>query len=264
MKRIWLEGIGVFAPGLVGWDPSAPVLAGRRTYAPGPLPRLAPAILPPDVRRRTTDHIRLGVEVADQAVRMAGADARTLATVFASSESDGALTHNICEEVAKDQPQVSPTRFHNSVNNAPAGYWSMSVGSREPSTSVVGWDASFSVGLLEAVLQVLTERRAALLVAHDTPLPQPLHALRPFIAPVGIALLLQPERSPRSLAALAIELVDAATGTAMSDPGLEELRTGNPAARGLPLLSQLARRAAGTVTLPHTADLGLHLAVEPA
>jgi len=264
MMRVWLEGIGLMAPGLTGWEGSAPVLAGQRPYIPEPLPRLAPAILAPDLRRRTTEHIRIGIEVAEQAVRMAGADASTLATVFASSESDGALTHNICEEVAKDQPQVSPTRFHNSVNNAPAGYWCMSVGAREPSSSVVGWDASFTIGLLEAVLQVLTEERAVLLVAHDTPLPPPLHALRPFTAPVGVALLLRPNRAPASMTALDVELREAAADTQLDDPGLEALRQGNPAGRALPLLALLARGHTGCAILPHTAGLSLRAEIGPA
>lgn len=261
--RVYLEGVGVFAPGLIGWEQAEAVLAGRARHAPGDLPRLNPALLPADVRRRTTGHIRLAVEVAGEAVRRAGADGALLFSVFASSDSDGVLTHSICEEVAKEQPEVSPTHFHNSVNNAPAGYWCMAVNSRQPSTSVNGYDASFAVGLLEAVAQALSERHPVLLVVHDTPMPEPLHDVRPLATAFGLALVLRPERSAQTLAAVELALVDGAAETRMHDAGLEALRLGNPAARGLPLLAALARGARATVVVPYIGALALQLTTEP-
>jgi hypothetical protein len=207
MMRIHLEGIGIHAPGLAGWEQAGAVLAGRAAYDPQPPARLAPALLPPDVRRRTTEHIRLAVEVASQAVAQAQRDAARLHSVFASSESDGAITHNICEEVARETPEVSPTRFHNSVNNAPAGYWCMATGARGPSTSLAGFDATFAMGLLEAACQLHTEAEAVLLVAHDTPLPEPLNGVRPMTAAFGLGLVLTRDPTPRSLAALELDIV---------------------------------------------------------
>jgi hypothetical protein len=262
--RVYLEGIGVLAPGLVGWEQTESVLAGRAPYAPGELPRLHPALLSADVRRRTTGHIRLAIEVAGEAVRRAGADGAALASVFASSDSDGVLTHRICEEAAKDRPEVSPTAFHNSVNNAPAGYWCMAVRSRQPSTSVNGYDASFAVGLIEAAAQALSERRPVLLVAHDTPLPEPLHSARPFSAPFAVALVLQPQPPAAGRAALDLVLAEDAEGaTRLDDGALEALRCGNPAARALPLLTALARRTAARVVLPYIGSRTLEVGVQP-
>src|SRR5438105_145902 len=96
----YIESIGILTPGLVGWEQARAVLTGRVPYIPGALPPLKPARLAPDVRRRTTEHIRLAVEVATQATQALGDEIATLATVFASSESDGAITHDICTEVA--------------------------------------------------------------------------------------------------------------------------------------------------------------------
>ncbi|MCK7498092.1 MAG: beta-ketoacyl synthase chain length factor [Comamonadaceae bacterium] len=128
MIGAWIDGIGIFAPGLVGWEQARAVLAGAQPYVPAPAPKLAPALLPADVRRRTTDHIRLAVEVGARGGRARPRSMPApLWSVFSSSDSDGAITHNICEEVARETPEVSPTRFHNSVNNAPAGYWCMAV-----------------------------------------------------------------------------------------------------------------------------------------
>ncbi len=265
MKPVYIEGIGVFAPGLVGWEQCAAVLAGRMPYTPAPLPRLSPSLLAPDVRRRTTDHIRLAVEVAGEAVRHAECDAAQLASVFASSESDGAITHNICEEVALPTPEVSPTRFHNSVNNAPAGYWCMAVGSQLPSTSVAAFDATFAAGLLEAVSQVLTEGLSLILVAHDTPLPEPLNSVRPMGVSFGVALVLTAQPTARSLARLVLTppAEDEGKESVLSVPELEVLRGANPVARSLPLLIALARRAHAHIVLPYVGGKTLGASLEP-
>ena len=265
MIEIWVEGVGIYAPGLVGWEQAAPVLAGHAAYSPTTPPKLAPSLLPTDVRRRTTDHIRLAVEVASEAVRHAHAEAAELATVFATSDSDGAINHSICEEVAKPKPEVSPTRFHNSVTNAPAGYWCMAVQSRAPSTSVCGFDASVAAGLLEAGVQVRAEGSQLLLVMHDTPFPEPLHTARPMSAPFGAALVLAPARSARSLACLHLEIEPGLRALSrLSDAGLDSLRTGNPAARALPLLAALARRDQSELFLPYVHSQALRVNVSPA
>jgi hypothetical protein len=48
-----------------------------------------------------------------------------------------------------------------------------------------------------------------------------------------------------------MRIVDASAGEAAQcfDPGLEDLRRGNPAARSLPLLARLAARSSGRVCL---------------
>src|SRR3546814_8269162 len=90
-----------------------------------------------------------------------------------------AIRQRISAELATPERIVSPTDFHNSVHNAAAGYWGIGTGSRAPSTTLAGYDASFALGLLEAGLQVVGDRRAVLLVVFDVPAPEPLlHARR--------------------------------------------------------------------------------------
>ncbi len=264
MLTLWLDGVGIYAPGLVGWQQAAAVLAGNVPFVPDAPPKLAPALLPAELRRRTTAHIRLAIEVGGQAVQQARTDAGSLRSVFASSESDGAITHSICEEVVRIEPEVSPTRFHNSVNNASAGYWCMAVQSHAPSISVAGFDASVAVGLLEAGAQVCVEREPVLLVVHDTPLPEPLHSVRPMSAIFGAALVLAPTRSVRSLARLVVAIEPTLHALSrLADAGLEGLRTGNPAARILPLLATLARREAVELFLPYVHSQALCVNVQP-
>jgi hypothetical protein len=78
----------------------------------------------------------------------------------------------------------------------------------------------------------------------------------------GIALLLTPEPSARSLARIAVSLDDNAA-TAMADQALEPLRAAVPALRGLPLLDLLARGESGSVSLDYLAPLQLRVALQP-
>lgn len=250
MAPVFIEGIGVWMPGLPDWPHARAVLRGEAPLAQDTA-RFSGSLLTGELRRRSGDHIRLAVHVAKEAVSHALADATRLASVFASSESDGQVTHHICEQVALPQPQVSPTRFHNSVNNAAAGYWSMAVQSLRPSTSVAGFDATFAVGLLEACAQAVVENEPVLLVVHDMPMPEPLHGVRPLNTSAGIAWVLSPTRSARSLAALTPTIAARGSETPLADAALEQLRVGNPAARALPAMATIARLESAQVALPY-------------
>jgi hypothetical protein len=159
---------------------------------------------------------------------------------------------------------VSPTRFHNSVHNAAAGYWCIAAGSHEPSTSLCAHDASFVAGLLESATQVTVDNAAVVLIAYDHPYPEPLNAVRPIIAAFGMALILTSQRSEKSLASIEVDFVSGKVQeTAMQDAGLEALRRGVPAARGLPLLAALASGEAAQLSIAYFEDNHLNLRVMP-
>ena len=239
---VWVDGVGVLGPGLPSWSSSLATLRGEEphVFVPSVLP--PPVRLPPAERRRAGAAVKLAMAVADEAVAHAGADPHTLATVFSASSGEGGNCHILCETLATDMPMVSPTRFTNSVHNAAAGYWHIAVASRASSTSLGAFDASFGAGLIEAATSVALSGAPILLVASDTPYPEPLHAARSLPDNFGIALVLSATRSARSLATLSIELLPgASTPTACADASLEALRIAIPAACGLPLLQALAR-----------------------
>ena len=54
---------------------------------------------------------------------------------------------------------ISPTRFHNSVHNAAAGYWTIGAGCMQATTALSAYDATFAEGLLEALAQLADGRR---------------------------------------------------------------------------------------------------------
>ncbi|HSD52644.1 MAG TPA: beta-ketoacyl synthase chain length factor, partial [Burkholderiales bacterium] len=143
---------------------------------------------------------------------------------------------------------ISPTRFHNSVQNAASGYWSIAMRSRAPTTAVSGLDGVFATALLEAAVQAVIEAREVLLVAYDLPLPLPMRALHPVADGAGVALVLAPAPGPGTLATLVIE-VGAGHSTRIAAPALEKLRLSNPPMRALPLLLAVARGEDADVVL---------------
>src|SRR5690242_2228280 len=150
----YVRGVGLLGPGLTDWQSGAPVIAGAAPYHPCPTVLPVPAALPAAERRRTGATVKLALGVAQQAVAGAAIDPERLAAVFASSGGDGLICHEICETLATEDRQISPTRFHNSVHNAAAGYWSIATGATAASSALCAYDASFAAGLLEALIQI--------------------------------------------------------------------------------------------------------------
>jgi len=258
----WIEGIGLIAPGLPDWPTARAVLRGEQAYAAAPSVLPAPALLPPAERRRASRVVKTALAVGLEAVAHAGADASQLTTVFAASGADGHNCHALCEQLATDDRQISPTRFHNSVHNAAAGYWGIATGAMAPCQVLCAYDASFGAGLLDALAQVALMRQPVLLIAYDSEYPEPLHAKRPIPDCAGVALLLNPERGPRALAAITVSpTADAAEP--LADAELEALRAGIPALRALPLLQRLATGDAGRVRLDYLAPMQLAVGIEP-
>ena len=119
----WIEGIGFLAPGLPDWPTASSVLRGEQPLIAAPSVLPTPAILPPAERRRASRVVKLTLAIGLEAAAHAGADVSTLATVFSASGADGHNCHALCEQLATDDRQISPTRFHTLAHNAAACYW---------------------------------------------------------------------------------------------------------------------------------------------
>jgi beta-ketoacyl synthase-like protein len=262
--RAYVEGIGLLGPGLPGWEASRAVLTGRAACVPAAPAVPASELLPPAERRRTGVPVKLALAVGREAFVNAGRDAATTATVFTASCGDGQNLHDMCESLASPEREVSPTRFHNSVHNAAAGYWGIATRSREASTSLCAYDASFAAGLLEAMAQVAVEHAPVALLAYDQPYPEPLNRARPIGGIFAAALVLAPARTDRALAVIEVSLTpEPAAATPMADAALEHARVTIPAGRALPLLAALARGADAAVVLDYLDGGQLLVAVRP-
>lgn len=253
MKPVFIESVGVAAPGLAGWPQARAVLRGEQAYVAQELETYQPNLLPANERRRATPAVRLAFRVAEEAVTSSTIPAEDLAGVFATAEADTSILHRICTALAEDSRAVSPTDFHNSVHNAAAGYWSIAANAKLPSVTLAAHDATFIAGLIEACGLVHGDGYKVLLAVYDLRPPEPLFDSRPLACSAGVAFVLSAERSARSLAQIEIAASDR-DETVMSDASLEALRLGNPACRTLSLLRLLALEQTGEVCLQGTGN----------
>ena len=262
--RVFVEGVGLLGPGLNSWQASRALLTGAVAYVPLPTVVTASELLPAAERRRTGLPVKLVLAAGHEALRHAGRDPATMATVFTSSAGDGENLHHICASLASPERDISPTRFHNSVHNAPAGYWSIATHSQESSTSLCCHDSSFAAGLLDAAAQVTADVKAVTLIAYDQPYPEPLHSVRPISASFGMAMVLAPQATHPVFAVLDIHFVAGkASESRMTDAALDAVRSAVPAARCLPLLAALARGSSTEIILAFGEKNHLHVAVAP-
>lgn len=258
----WIDGVGLIAPGLPDWASAIEVLAGRAPFVTAATVLPAPALLPPAERRRASRVVRVALAVGSAAVADAGADAAQLPAIFSASTADGHNCVALCETLASDDQRVSPTRFHNSLHNTPAGYWGIATGAQAASQSLSAYDGSFAAGLLEAVTYAHHLAAPTLLIAYDAEYPDVIRSARPIPDAAGIGLVLSPAPSATSRARIDITLSDAPT-TPLADPALDGLRLAIPALRGLPLLQRLATGEAGHVQLEYLDPLGLSVHLSP-
>ncbi len=261
--RVYVEGVGLCAPGLHSWADSVSVLAGDRDYVLAPI-RVPPAgLLPANERRRAVQTVRLALAVGAEAFGVAGRDPAETASVFASSGGDGETIHDILSILASSNRELSPTRFHNSVHNAPAGYWGIATNSQAASSSLCCYDDSFAAGLLEAAVQATAEGRPVALIAYDVQYPSPLCEARAIGSAFAAALVLAPDPTNAALAELDLDLRPGSDISVIDSPGLEALRQCAPAARSLPLLIALARKTEVSLSLSYLEGMLLKVNVRP-
>ncbi|WP_329741813.1 beta-ketoacyl synthase chain length factor [Dyella sp. A6] len=257
---VHVEGIGLWSPGWSDFQALCAQPAGSTACADatGRPPALT---LPATERRRASSSVLLAVEVAAQAVAMSGRDPTTLACVFASAHGDLLTTDYLCATLARAPDELSPTRFHHSVHNAPAGYWTIASGCHAPSSAVCAGPATAGAGLLEAATLTCAEQCPVLLVCSDIRGHGPLGEIAGCRHDFGWALVLSPQAGPRSRARLMLGLLDAAS----TSPSPINACTGdtpdNPSAAALPLLTALVD-GHGELILPAATALGLHIRME--
>lgn len=208
----YIGGIGFWSAGLPSW-------ASACDFArDGQLPETAPArpspeLLAPNERRRAPSTVAVALEVALAACAAAERDPASLPSVFASTHGELAITDYMCATLADQPATISPTRFHNSVHNAAAGYWSIGTGATSATTAISAFDATFAQGLLEALVQLATGTEAVLLVAYDGPSVGPLATVSPTAGLLGGALLLSTQPRPGATMLRAV-LADGEVGKA--------------------------------------------------
>lgn len=253
--RAHIEAIGVLAPGLTGWEQARAVVSGERALVPAPFTPPAPKCLPAAERRRSSATARLAIAAAEQALESSSFAAADVAMVFAASEASGEITHQLCTVLAGTR-EVSPTVFHNSVHNAPQGYFSIALGAKLSGTSLCRGEWTFATGIAYAALQAQSETRPVLFVSYDSPMPPPLRDAMPIVESTAIALILAPAPTARTIATWEMAIVE--RSGAASWPGwIPPAWRANASARGFAALAACAKP--GAVRLPYSPELDLEV-----
>jgi hypothetical protein len=261
---LYVEGIALWASRLPGWEAARAILRGEAAAPATPQTRPAPALLPPAERRRAPDTVAVSLEVASRACEMAKRDPKLMASVFASTHGDLAISDALCDTLAKTPSLTSPTKFHNSVHNAAAGYWTIATGCLKPYTSLSGYTYTFGEGLLEAASQALTEGGPVLYVAFDIEAKGPVGTMQPSRGVFAGALVLSAEAGDRALAKLAFDVSESASlQPTLARAQNAALVDGNAMSHGLPLFEALADGVERQVVQGLAPQLNLRMQVTP-
>jgi hypothetical protein len=261
--EVYVDGIGLWAPRLPGWSTARAILRGAADPPAAPASRPAPALLPQNERRRAPDTVAIALEVASSACAAAGCAPAEVPSVFASAYGDLAMSDAMCEQLARNPLETSPTKFHHSVHNAAAGYWAIATGCLEPYTALAAVGHSFGNGLLTAAVQALEGTRV-LFVAYEVEGRGPIATMAQTRGMLGGALVLAPRATAQTLARLTLRVQDGREVRATAArPANAALVEGSAMAGCLALFEALADAVPRSLVLTLTGQLALDVALDP-
>jgi hypothetical protein len=261
-NEIFIEGVGFWASRLPGWETARSVLRGEASATLVPAPRPSPGLLPAAERRRAPDTVAIALEVAARACEHAHRDPKTLSSVFASTHGDLAISDSLCETLASAPGLTSPIKFHNSVHNAAAGYWTIGTGCMKAYTALSAYTCTFAQGLLESAVQTSTERAPVLFVSYDIEARGPVATMQPSRGMLAGALVVAPEAGKHCVARLSWEVCESGQAT-FARPENAALVEDNAMANCLALFEALADETACEVVQALAPHLCLRIHVEP-
>jgi hypothetical protein len=241
--------IGLTAPGLVNFETfKKMMLTNQLPDLSKAIEKYSPTFLPANERRRTTATIQLALKTAEEALvsfqqAYPEIDAK-LPVLFVCKDGDTLISARMCQAVSEEEPMISPTQFHNSVHNAPAGYWMIGQENQAPASAISVGEYAIANGLLEAVLQSQSYGKPVLMVIYDLPLDElmPVDTVQKSKAPFAFSMILDASKVIESdYPLLSLSLTqDTPFKSLKSNP-----YTGVPAAEAYPLLQSIALYQSG-------------------
>lgn len=261
-----VAGVAVWSSRLPSWTLARDVIRGNASMLDAPVSRPQTALLPPTERRRIPDSVAIALEVATRACEGLPVDRAQMPQVFASMHGDTPISDYMCSTLASTPSMISPTKFHNSVHNAAAGYWSIGVGSHAPYTSISAAQYTFAAGLLEAILQCVCERGPVLYVAFDVEAKGPLAPMSQCQHLLAIGLVIAPQQGSTSGRELQVRVEHDFDANRLSHgvSTAAKALAGNALTGAFGLLEPLALDDAASVQLPLSPATALDFGVGAA
>ena len=260
MKPVVVTGLSLWTPGF------ASIGAWARGEADPSITDCACEWVPPRLLRGASRFTRMLGEAADQATRDAGADPKTIATVYGSDYGEIETMVVLLDTIFRGDGQLSPMRFKNSVHNAASGLSSIGQGNQSFSTALAAGTRTFEASMLEA-MALLEERGGSVVVSvADDVLPEPLLALEGWEA-LAVGIVLQREADPAKVIAtlsdLDVETAIAPRATHFRGRALGDRLRGTTGAAALPLFDALVDQRSGRVSLAPGAEGALSVTLVP-
>ena len=259
-----VKAVGAWGQNYTNWAELSELLTTGST-AENTTTSPKPEIIPANERRRAPLPVKLAVESSWQATQTAGIDPKELACVFVSGLGDTQLTDYMCKTLAGENMQLSPTKFHNSVHNAAAGYWTISTGCMKAANSVAGFNESVSLALFEAFCQCIQENVPVLITFYDSPVSEILKPLLKNEQSFSAAIIIEPSRSDTDQNIFEMKVTSESSDWPelnLKDSLKESLDKNyqqNPSARILSVLKMLADNSKDSISLPLSAETSIQL-----
>ena len=259
MAEINIVGVGVWSEFFSNWDEFCSALAGGAASQTTPL---RPELIPAKERRRAPISVKMAVEVMDQACRMRALVPSEVATVFASVYGDVGITDYLCRTLHAAPRTVSPTRFHNSVHNAPIGNWAIATHCKLPANAMSAYLYTTSMAFLEGAIQALEENMPVLVCVQELAATDAIKPIYDSEQPISTAVLLAPPgHCSDEIASVRFDVRNERSKYPSAPQILDIDWSGNLGARLLPLFVALTTPGDTNLQLPISESLSLSLAI---
>ena len=243
---VYVDGIGLLGPGLPDW---------RQGAVPGRQPALRDRSLRVAAARWRCHRPSAGASARGQGC--AGRRLRkpcggsgsgdALPSVFSSSSADDDNCHEICNALASERPADFADPLPQLGAQRPRGLLEHRHRCDGPVLGAVRVRWQLRRRIARGPGQVLVARNPVLLIAYDTAYPEPLYRVRPDPRHLRRRAAALPRTRGAQPGGIDVESFDGSRRRhAWPIHGSRPVRTGHPAARGLPLLMALARRRAAS------------------
>lgn len=262
-------GLGAWGPGFSNWPELRTCFKQDYSFPDSAPAAPKPQIIPANERRRAPLMVRIAVEVSSQAIDQAQLDPREVACVFGSGLGDTEITDYMCRQLSTEEKALSPTKFHNSVHNAAAGYWTISTDCMKAANSIAAYQYTAGQALIEGVCHSVSHQEPVLITLFDiaaTGLFGDLFSCRDSFA-AAILINAQSEKCKKTLVRSKLEFEGKAIPTQCNNLELQSLQLTNPSASILPLLQEvdkyISRNRTQPVTLASSSQSGVKFNLEP-
>ncbi len=258
--RCALTGIGAWGPGFNDWPSLRALLLQSSLVDESAFVTSTPKpeVIPANERRRAPLPVKAAVDVSWQALQQSGIASAEVACVFGSGLGDTEITDYMCRALTTAEKQLSPTKFHNSVHNAAAGYWTISTHCMKSANSIAAYHMTAGLAVLEAMTQCVQHNEPVLITLFDTAAHDAYRQIFDCEHSFAAALLITPIAFVGSTPIAQLTLTQTASSAGQPEwpsATLNTLYQGNPAGKILGLLTAIAQFE--TATEANSAKLGL-------